>query len=359
MRVRVEPKLITALERLDPSEPARPDWYIERGTGWISKLLALSRAGRRVRALLHGSVGAGKTTELQRAAESLSAEFEVIHVSVIGGDPIQNAFQGSVRRQIATWAGARDHVDLLYAVQDIESLGDARRWATPIGDVLRMTEARAGRPIVLLVDGLDLWPTDKIMDALKQGSELAAGELPAIVYAMPNAALSLLTDSRRDQRFQPIEHVAPICVLNPDLSENQAGVELLVEGLTRRIGDLEIIDDPGTLLRRVALLSGGVPRDAIRILQAAVLAAMGSGRVTSHHIQEGARELRQDLEQGLNEHYDIDTLMDVKSTLRHMGAAHLIAQNAILPYDGAERRYWLPHPLLWPMLDTALTRRAG
>lgn len=359
--MKVNPQFVTALERLNPSEPARPEWYVERRSAAMLKVVALAQANRKVRALLHGNIGVGKTTELNMAEELLSESLTVLRVNV-GAGSLPEAFHEAVRTAILNWAHTSS-ADLTVAKvirTEFRHVSADRITVTRVPsanfvwEVLKDIADATGRPVILVVDGLDLRSADELVGILGPNSVLADPELPAVVYTMPNYVLGLLPDSLRDHRFQPVDHIAPFPVVHPDLSANYDAIDVLADGLRRRLHGLEILQNAEIDLRRVAWQSGGVPRDAVRILQAAVLAGLQATHLNAWHLQEGARELRQDLEQGLRPD-DVAILQRVRETRTHQGAGHLIAQNAILPYDGPEHRYWLPHPLLWPLLDATST----
>lgn len=367
--MKVNPQFVTALERLNPSEPARPEWYVERRSAAMLKVVALAQANRKVRALLHGNIGVGKTTELNMAEELLSESLTVLRVNV-GAGSLPQALNDAIRTGIKNWARARSAEQLkARATQAIAQMvaadappnvwsGNSHRMVDgfkfSVWQLLDDVAEAAGRSVILVVDGLDLRSADELVGILGPNSVLADPELPAVVYTMPNYVLGLLPDSLRDHRFQPVDHIAPFPVVHPDLSANYDAIDVLADGLRRRLHGLEILQNAEIDLRRVAWQSGGVPRDAVRILQAAVLAGLQATHLNARHLQEGARELRQDLEQGLRPD-DVAILQRVRETRTHQGAGHLIAQNAILPYDGPEHRYWLPHPLLWPLLDATST----
>ncbi len=315
LRMPDQDELIEALRRLDPGKPPPDDHYVDRTAyRWSlpEKLPLLLAAGHRLRLLMPGGIGTGKTTELQRMAAAMRSP--ELWTQVIQLDPQNIRTLGSVIKQQM----------------------DARRKQRPHSQFL------------FFVDGLDR----AALSVFGPASPLCAPGLPSVVYSAPQRMV-LQSSTERDSRFDTtLHHVAPLPVLDRNGRVDAGVVEAFAQGLKRRFQGLSVMSDI-RLFRRVALASGGIPRDAVVILRSAVLAAASHGQIELAHVLEGERELRQDLMQSLSAS-DITLLMNVftyKSTTT--AGDELAHQRAVLAYEDQDSRYWLPHALLWHLMSPA------
>lgn len=365
--------LVEALRRLDPTRPAEEEVYIGRrelavGPGWDlpERLGLLLRAGIRVRALLHGCIGAGKTTEFCRWQALLRDVAEVIVVRV--EEPRAWAESGLFR---AVAEAIELHLNLsrvkpslltntlpkaasLLAVElkpQEPSRGVQESLLTAIREGADQLSQITQKPCLLLVDGLDLLSLDEARRAFGPGTALCDPALPSVVYTAPHGMLMMDAGSSRDSRFDQAWHLPLFPVVSLDRKPLMEAVDILAAGLARRLQGLRLFTSPEYALRGAAFRSGGIPRDAIRILRAALIASAQAGRVNDHHIYLGVREVRQDLEQGLGRE-DIDRLQ-LAWNRGLVVDPRLVSTNALLPYQGDERLYWLPHPLLWSLLGVS------
>jgi hypothetical protein len=85
----INPLIIDALKKLNPTLPAGPDELIDRewegmARGWdvMERIGALVAAEHTVRGVLHGPIGVGKTTELRRWARDLADVVNVLMVRI-------------------------------------------------------------------------------------------------------------------------------------------------------------------------------------------------------------------------------------------------------------------------------------
>lgn len=305
----VSPEFIEALRRLDPAQTPTDGQWIDRpeevmGRGWdlAERLELLIEAKVPIRALLHGAVGVGKTTEMQRLTKKINC-----HIENFSGDtPL-------------------DLIEMIYN--------------------LKKTEYKQYN--LIIVDGLDLLPNKEITEELRQGTMLCNEELPNIMYIIPHDTALETTRDTRDHRFTDIYHLAPFPIQGIKGTQQNNAIEYMANGLMKRFEDIPINID-SNLLKRVAYYSGGIPRHAIIILRHAILASAKKNIFLPTHILHGERELRQDLEQALRND-DISTLIQVHQTGKFISkkeSDRLIRNSVIIPYDGPENRYWSVHPLL-------------
>lgn len=327
----MDPRIIEALKQLNPGSPAAAGVYVGRAVEgrartWTlpERLRVLLAAGERFRVLMHGCVGVGKTTELDAIERALGVDNTVLRVAVRLGanDRVDNAAHEQVHRALISYLGAQVTLEDAYA--------QARQ--------------KSGRPLVILVDGVDLASEERTASALATGSWMAADWLPPIVYVVSHSIITW-GPHQRDPAFDTPAHLAPFPVIRSDGRPDADAILHFGDGLARRLPDPRIIGGRD-LLYRIALSSGGIPRDAIHILRAALIAAADVGHVNEAHVLEGERELRQDLDQSLRPG-DADILDEVNDKAWYVGDASLVIKRAVLPYDDpAGERYWRVHPLL-------------
>jgi hypothetical protein len=342
---------LEALRRLDPSRPALEEEYVARsfdgaprGWPWPERLRLLLDAGGRPRVLLHGAVGSGKTSELLRWKRALEPAYACRMVLVGGGlqledvfDAIQTTLRSDVHDRLSSgFANARHRRGERSAIPR-----DA--WFEVMAAVYN-DSVEARRPLVLLIDGTDRVRDEAAPLLFGPGSPLTRPELPPMICTAPNALLATDPNVSRDAGFDVPLHLPPFPVVDAEGKTDVAAVRWLALGLERRLHGLDLMEEE-TLLERVARSSAGIPRDAVRILRAAVLAALDAPKVQARHVIEGEREVRQDLEQALQPS-DLKALRRVEETSHYFGASRLVTAGAVVAYEGRERRYWRAHPLL-------------
>lgn len=346
----VSPELIAALRRLNPSTPADDDSFVPREwagmtRGWDvqERLELLLAAGQPVRWALHGAIGVGKTTELRRIARALQGQAEVVWVEFSDdwdSERLHELVGARIGKHLGVEVGLRDGANGL-RLRDPGSLGT-------VADQLDQIHAATLRAPILILDGFeradgeDVLGEDGVAEALREASYLLVAPHPWVVF------------SSREQRSRSLDAVIELpafAVQGPDGQPNEDAIRPLAEGLRRRLGEAaSAFLDPIDAVRRAAFYSGGLPRDAVRILHGAVLAAARSGRVNAQHVSVGVSELRQDLAQSLQTG-ELEQLRAIARTGRHEGGEGLIQRNLILSYAQAqELTYWQPHPALRAML---------
>jgi hypothetical protein len=348
----INPLIIDALKRLNPTLPAGPDELIDRewegmARGWdvMERIEVLLAAGQTVRGVLHGPIGVGKTTELRRWARGLAGVANVLVVSV-----------GRPKQPLKTAADVYGY--LLGAVEfALGLLEDERARAADIssqsGDGLLSTilfecnyfNDGNNPPGLVVIDGLDLLSNDQAT-FFGAAQNLPLDELPSVVFVGAHPWFTLTPREQRDPRLEPIWELPCFAVQSPDGTPNHPAVNTLAAGLHKRLVAAEgAFWDLPRCCEVAAYTSGGVPRDAIRILHSAVLSAAKSGKVNAANLGQGVNELRQDIAQSLSSD-ELQKVAKVGQSLNHEGDRSLISKNAILPYDLPDRRYWLPHPAL-------------
>lgn len=326
----INPLIVETLKRLNPATPPEEGEYIERGMArrWdpASEIEVLLQAGYQVRGLLFGSVGVGKSTELDRWTARLGSELRVLKVEV------SSDRQWDERGFMAQLDGELEKQGVRFKMNVFPSRPRDLAWVE--------------RPDLILVDGLDRLELTEAKRAFGPSTMLADDAWPAIVFTAPISMLRAAPNSTRDDRFEQVWHLSPFPVIGPDGRLDPELLQHFAEGLARRFPNLELLDDPMGLLRRVAAWSGGIPRDAIRILRGTLMAAVRADRVNYRHLSEGLREVRQDLEQSVAWGDATQQLSAVDKSSDFFGSPELLVSNAVIAYEGAEYRYFRVHPLL-------------
>lgn len=353
-----------ALRGLNPSRPASAAQYVTRdwpgmARAWDApdRLRALLAADYTVRIILHGAIGVGKTSELLYWQRRLGGEVFVVPGVFVRDDrhsPEVDLVRWTARRLQVRLADSDNaaHQALAATIEaDLASPESAlsRGKLPDLQHLVETVEAELGRRVLLLLDG-----TDRLTDAeaaflFRAASPLCHPAMPSLVVVAPHAFATLAPGSELDPRFQYRWNLPAFGVRRADGSDDEAAVEALATGLQRRVAGLAAFPDDLGTFRDVARWSGGIPRDAVRILHAALLAGASVGRINARHLQLGMLEVRQDLVQSLRTE-DWSRLREVARTHNHEGAADLIGHNTIVAYEGVDQRYWLPHPLLQPLL---------
>lgn len=349
----INPLIIDALKKLNPTLPAGPDELIDRewegmARGWdvMERIEVLLAAEHTVRGVLHGPIGVGKTTELQRWARGLAGVAKVLVVSVgRPKQPMKTAEDVYGLLKDSIWAALQfDDEDsaMMARSESLAEFGPIKRmleWSEFYAEFKRY---RAG---LLLIDGLDLLPNDQAA-LFGAARNLPLDELPSVVFVASHPWCTLTPREQRDSRLDYIWELPCFAVQSPMGTLNKPAIDALAAGLRKRLADAEsAFWDLDRCCQEAAYYSGGVPRDAIRILHSAVLSAAKSGNVNAANLALGVNELRQDLAQSLSSG-ELQKVALVGRSMNHEGDVSLISKNAILPYDLPERRYWLPHPTL-------------
>lgn len=187
----------------------------------------------------------------------------------------------------------------------------------------------SGRPVLLLIDGTDL-----VGDAtgwFGPGKWPLGGLAASVVFTAPHAWCLTSGPGDRDERINAVWHLPPFPVIDEGGGPAPRVITHLADGLRRRLGDADLLEEP-TLMDRIVRSSGGVPRHAVILLRESILAAAGQDQLRIAHVLDAERELRQDL------------LHTVRASGRPTPAMHV--SGALLSYEGPTRRFQVEHPLL-------------
>jgi hypothetical protein len=331
--MQVSSQMMEALKRLEPAKIAEDAVRVEReatvmGRRWDlpDRLVTIMQAGLPIKALLYGCIGVGKTTEFARWQNEL-----------------KKAGLSSITLNIITNQGRPEQASLR-----LESTAMPFIPGTYTAALLLDERWLAYSKTVFLIDGLDLLSAEEALQWFGPGGFLSRVTL-SLVATAPHTLVMLRPKSDIDPNFQDAWHLPAFPVIQEDGNPNQLVMQHLASGFARRFERLQIIESHSTL-ERLAFSSAGIPRHMVLLLRAAVLAGSGMGKVLPVHVLDAERELRQDLEHGLKDG-DETILKEVMRTKQFRGEPRLANLGAVVPFEGKERRYWLPHPLLWPLVS--------
>lgn len=245
---------------------------------------------------------------------------------------------------------------LVRRLQD-EELEEARAVAAEVSRLAEALHGRAGRPVVLLVDGLDKLADPKGVLSAFDERDLLVGLSAAVVLTAPATLSSEVgyVGLRQDLVLVDL-HNAP--VVGPEGERRAEGIDALVTIARRRLGPLAgLFDDE--VLTEAAVWSSGIARDFLAIVGDAALLAEeeGADRVRRPHADAVAKEFRLRLQRPLTLQ-DLRILDRVRRSRRADGSARgqaLLFQNFIAWYPN-ENGYFRPHELLARWVESEIDR---
>ncbi len=230
---------------------------------------------------------------------------------------------------------------------------------------IEMEVQRQGRPLLLVIDGLDRVTDPARIKALFIESGLLSHLLCTLVLCGPNLRRSDLM-APQVRRFD-IKHLRNEPVLsheepgNPD--KPGAGIAFFRHVFTKRVQDLEARDAlPLPLLDRLAYYSGGQARMFVKLVRSLAQEALLDGveQATARQVDAALREQRELLEMGLHRGH-LELLEQVIADPEHRLPKDdlvwtLLANHQLAPFPN-ESEWYYPHPLL--MLSLLRRSRPG
>jgi hypothetical protein len=215
--------------------------------------------------------------------------------------------------------------------------------------IIADVQHRLGRPVLLVLDGLDRVEGHDQACALFGDSAVLSKLRCHSVVCAPFVL-------RHDTRLATIRGFDVKVLVNEPVLDQSApekpgpGVGFMVDVFRRRTADLDVQIDPA-IVAELAYRSGGRLRDFVKLMRelAGQVLLDGGEAVTTEHLEAALREQRLLLEAGLHTDH-LDVLRTVMNDPHHRlppGSLsyELLRTSRLLPYpDGSE--WYYPHALL-------------
>lgn len=213
-----------------------------------------------------------------------------------------------------------------------------------LDDANKMARAAYPRGVLFILDNLDRYTPDMISDAVLTNAGLFNGVAAHTIFVVP---ISLLYDppgEAVEDRFEPETlPMLPVYCRDDRRKGNDAALDALTRAIYRRV-DPALFADPA-LAREVACLSGGCPRDLLRLLKEALLESQE--RIDARAVSRAASLVRGEMARKLTQaHYAILARVQLNAPLDPDDTGRfLLYRRAALEYNG--ERWVGVHPLLW------------
>ncbi|HEY4691179.1 MAG TPA: hypothetical protein VIK33_17855 [Anaerolineae bacterium] len=222
-----------------------------------------------------------------------------------------------------------------------------------LDDAKRIAAKTYPRGPLFILDNLDRYTPEMISDAVLTNAGLFNGVVAHTIFVVPISLMYNPPGETVEDRFEPETlPMLPVFRRSDRRSGDDAALAALTEAIFKRV-DRALFADLA-LAREVARLSGGCPRDLLRLLKEALLES--NDRIDARAVSRAASIVRGEMARKLTlAHYT--TLAQV-----HTGdpldpdetGRFLLYRRAALEYNG--ERWVGVHPLLWdtPEFKTAL-----
>ena len=220
-----------------------------------------------------------------------------------------------------------------------------------LDDAYRICKAAYPRGILFVLDNVDRYAPEIVSSAILRNANLFNGARAHTIFTVPISLLySPPADAVGDRLTPETLPMIPVFTREPR-KPSEMVIDLLVTAIHRRV-DPALFADEG-LARDVASLSGGCPRDLLRLLKEALLES--DARIEARSVERAAAILRGEMSRRVT-FAQFDLLarahLDGRVDSNEDGRA-LLFSRAVLEYD--HERWADVHPLLQ---DTEEFRRA-
>ena len=213
-----------------------------------------------------------------------------------------------------------------------------------LDDAKKISASAYPRGILFILDNLDRYTPDMISEAVLTNAGLFNGIAAHTIFVVPISLLYNPPGETVEDRFD-LETLPMISIFRRDDHHqvDETALEAVVEALSKRV-DRNLFRDP-SLARELARLSGGCPRDLLRLLKEALLEA--DERIDDRVVNRAANLLRGEMARKLTlAHYAILARVDQGDPIDPDETGRfLLYRRAALEYNG--ERWVGVHPLLW------------
>jgi hypothetical protein len=215
---------------------------------------------------------------------------------------------------------------------------------------LLLTEARKictpayPRGILFILDNLDRYPPEMISQAVLTNADLLTGVEAHTIFVLPISLLYNPPGETVEDRYEPETlPMLPVYPRGNPYSIQEKSVASLLNAIYLRV-DKSLFADPSIAVR-LAHLSGGCPRDLLRLLKEALLESQNV--IDERAVTRAASLVRGEMARKLTlRHYDLLASTHLETTINpDEDGRFLLYRRAALEYE-ADR--WIGvHPLLW------------
>jgi hypothetical protein len=200
------------------------------------------------------------------------------------------------------------------------------------------------RGVIFILDNLDRYPPEMISQAVLTNADLLNGVDAHTIFVLPISLLYNPPGETVEDRYEPETlPMLPVYPRGNPYSIQEKSIGALINAIYLRV-DKSLFADPSIAVR-LAHLSGGCPRDLLRLLKEALLES--TQFIDERAVNRAASLVRGEMARKLTlRHYDLlaDTYLDTTINPDEDGR-FLLYRRAALEYE-AER--WIGvHPLLW------------
>ncbi|MDX9992727.1 MAG: hypothetical protein RBS68_11870 [Anaerolineales bacterium] len=213
-----------------------------------------------------------------------------------------------------------------------------------LADARRLSEKVYPRGMVFILDNLDRYPPEMISKAVLTNSDLLTDIEAHTIFVLPISLLYNPPGETVEDRYEPETlPMLPVYPRGNPQNIHKPSVDALLQAIYRRV-DRALFAHPA-LATRIAQLSGGCPRDLLRLLKESLLES--DQCIDERAVTRAASLVRGEMARKLTlRHYDLLAHTHLETTINpDDDGRFLLYRRAALEYD-ADR--WIGvHPLLW------------
>jgi len=213
-----------------------------------------------------------------------------------------------------------------------------------LDDAKKIAAGPYPRGLLFILDNLDRYTPEMISDAVLTNAGLFNGVAAHTIFVVPISLMYNPPGETVEDRFEPETlPMLPVFRRVDRRAGEDATLTALTEATFKRV-DHSLFADPA-LAREVARLSGGCPRDLLRLLKEALLES--KDQIDARAVNRAASLIRGEMARKLTlAHYAVLARVHLGDPLDPDDTGRfLLYRRAALEYDG--ERWVGVHPLLW------------